>query len=305
MDSFQHEALMYAGEDDFVGQLAPFIRDSVDADEPILVMVTPDKAERLRAAVGDTDGVEYADMRTIGRNPARIIPAWRDFAGRHDGRRLRGIGEPIWADRDPDELLECQHHESLLNRAFAEAEGFRLVCPYDTSTLPDSVIEEARRSHPTVMSGGEVTVSETYRGHEKAGHAFGDRLSEPPTMRHLLRFERFTLSAVRVFAERRAARAGLSKQRKDDAVLAVNEVASNSVLYGGGHGVVRSWRQGDSLIFEVSDRGRIQEPLVGRMRPDLGKGGGHGLWLVNQLCELVQVRSSVAGTVVRLHIALS
>jgi anti-sigma regulatory factor (Ser/Thr protein kinase) len=88
-------------------------------------------------------------------------------------------------------------------------------------------------------------------------------------------------------------------------VLAVNEVASNSVVYGGGHGVVRSWRQGDSLIFEVTDRGRIQEPLVGRTRPDLGKAGGHGLWLVNQLCELVQVRSSVAGTQVRLHIALA
>jgi hypothetical protein len=26
------------------------------------------------------------------------------------------------------------------------------------------------------------------------------------------------------------------------------------------------------------------------------------MWLVNQLCELVQIRSSMAGTIVRLHI---
>jgi anti-sigma regulatory factor (Ser/Thr protein kinase) len=305
MHSFQHEALLYEGQEDFVGQLAPFIRDSAEAEEPVLVMVNPGKADRLRAAIGEPPGVEYADMRAIGRNPARIIPAWRDFAARHDGRTMRGIGEPIWADRDPDELLECQHHESLLNRAFADAEGFRLVCPYDTTNLPESVIQEARRSHPMVVSAGKTSVSETYRGHDKAGHAFSDRLAEPPTMRHLLRFERFTLSAVRAFAERRAARAGLAQQRKDDAVLAVNEVASNSVLYGGGHGVIRSWRQGESLIFEVSDRGRIHEPLVGRKRPELDNPGGQGLWLVNQLCDLVQVRSSAAGTVVRLHIVLA
>jgi hypothetical protein len=69
--------------------------------------------------------------------------------------------------------------------------------------------------------------------------------------------------------------------------------------------VLRSWSRGGSLIFEVIDRGRIDEPLVGRTRPVLGEPGGHGLWLVNQVCELVQVRSSDAGTVVRLHVALA
>jgi anti-sigma regulatory factor (Ser/Thr protein kinase) len=306
MHSFQHEALMYAGDDDFVGQLAPFIRESAEADEPILVMVTADKVARLRGALGgDPPGVEFADMGAVGKNPARIIPAWREFAGRHAGRRMRGIGEPIWADREPDELVECQHHESLLNTAFADASGFRLVCPYDTTALPWPVIDEARRSHPTVVTGAETSESELYRGHDRAAHAFGDRLPEPPTMRHLLRFETFTLSAVRRFAERRAAHAGLAESRKDDVVLAVNEVATNSVRHGGGHGVLRSWSRGGSLIFEVIDQGRIDEPLVGRTRPALEEPGGHGLWLVNQVCELVQVRSSDAGTVVRLHVALA
>ena len=29
--------------------------------------------------------------------------------------------------------------------------------------------------------------------------------------------------------------------------------------------------------------------------------GGRGVWLANQLCDLVQIRSGAAGTVVRLH----
>jgi hypothetical protein len=31
-------------------------------------------------------------------------------------------------------------------------------------------------------------------------------------------------------------------------------------------------------------------------------GGGRGLWLTNQLCDLVQIRSGDAGTVVRAHV---
>jgi hypothetical protein len=29
--------------------------------------------------------------------------------------------------------------------------------------------------------------------------------------------------------------------------------------------------------------------------------GGYGLWIANQMCELVQIRSGDGGTVVRLH----
>ena len=67
-------------------------------------------------------------MEVIGRNPARIIPAWRRFVADHateDGGGMRGIGEPIWAERALDELAECQLHEWLLNLAFA-ADSFRL-----------------------------------------------------------------------------------------------------------------------------------------------------------------------------------
>jgi hypothetical protein len=35
-----------------------------------------------------------------------------------------------------------------------------------------------------------------------------------------------------------------------------------------------------------------------RRGPD---GRGHGLWLVNQVCDLVELRSGDAGTTVQLH----
>jgi anti-sigma regulatory factor (Ser/Thr protein kinase) len=306
--SFQHEAMLYDDREQFVAGAAAFIREGLAAGEPTLVIVKADKIGWLRGELrGEADSVQFADMGKIGRNPARIIPAWREFAQANAGAAhgVRGIGEPIWAGRSPTELVECQHHESLLNKAFADTGGFRLICPYDISSLPPEVVHEARRSHPRIRVGGSVGSSDAYRGDEEAAYAFGDPLPEPRVPRHVLPFGVGTLSTVRKFAARHAALAGMSPQRKDDVLFAVNEVATNSVRHAGGRGQLRTWRDSDALVFEIRDDGRINEPLVGRTRPALGQISGMGLWLVNQICELVQVRSSAAGTVVRMHISLS
>jgi hypothetical protein len=59
------------------------------------------------------------------------------------------------------------------------------------------------------------------------------------------------------------------------------------------------------VTCEVRDSGFIAEPLVGRFRPSAAVEGGHGVWLANQLCDLVQVRSSRAGTTVRLIVQIA
>jgi hypothetical protein len=54
----------------------------------------------------------------------------------------------------------------------------------------------------------------------------------------------------------------------------------------------------------VQDDGHITNPLVGRQAPGSFDDASRGLWVVNQLCDLVQVRSSVEGTTVRVHMSL-
>ena len=111
------------------------------------------------------------------------------------------------------------------------------------------------------------------------------------------------LSAVRLQVGGSAAAFGLDAARTADLVLIVNEVATNSLRHGGGSGVLRIWDEGSSLICEVSDAGRIEDPLVGRGEPSADLGSGFGLWLANQLCDLVQIRTFSTGSVVRLHVA--
>jgi anti-sigma regulatory factor (Ser/Thr protein kinase) len=304
---FRHEALLYSSPQEFLEGLLPFIRAGVEAGEPLLAVVGADKIELLRSALGEqADAVRFADMADVGRNPARIIPAWQDFVDKHaaSGRPLRGIGEPIDDCRAPDELVECQRHESLLNLAFADVSDFWLVCPYDTGSLPESVIEDARRAHPLVAQAGERRRSASYGGLAHVIAPFDEPLSEPPGRPHDLVFDRHALSALRTFVALTAAEAGLRPDRADDLVLAVNEVAANSVVHGGGRGELRIWGEDAAVVCEVRDTGRIDRPLAGSRRPEPRQPGGSGLWIANHTCDLVQIRTFAEGSAVRLHMRL-
>jgi len=301
-DGFRHEALLYSGEADFLIGTVAFIRRGLEAGEAVLVVESPAKVAALRRELGeDASSVHFADMSKVGSNPARIIPAWREFVAEHgrDGKGLRGIGAPIWAERTPDELVECQRHESLLNVAFAGGLPWRLLCPYDISALPPEVIDEARRSHPYVTQRHVELPSPQYRGLEESASQPDAPLRRPPPDAAGMPFRQDDLARVRELAGRLAARAGLDPSRTSDMVCAVNEVATNSVRHGGGGGSFLVWEDGGGIVCEVRDRGRYDKPLADRER-DPGTSGSRGLWLANQLCDLMQIRSYPTGTVVRL-----
>jgi anti-sigma regulatory factor (Ser/Thr protein kinase) len=304
-DAFRHEALLYAGSDGFLAGTLPFIRDAVGAREPTLVMVSAPKIRLLRDALGpQAEAVQFADMEVVGANPARIIPAWRDFVDRNAASEqpLRGIGEPIWAERSPAELVECHRHEALLNLAFAEGCAMRLLCPYDTERLDDAVVAAAHHSHPTIVEDGVERESDDYQGMDVASAPFDHPLSDSPPGAGRMAFDGHTLDALRQFVAVEARRSGLPETACSDLVLAVNEVATNCVLHGGGDGTLLVWAEGDAVLCELRDRGHFDYPLAGRERPAPDRVGGHGLWLANQLCDLVQLRSFPSGTVVRLHV---
>lgn len=302
---FRHEAVLYAGEADFVRRMAAFIRDSLASEEPVLVVLIPEKIDLLRQALDDNARtVRFADMAEIGRNPARIIPLWRDFV---DGRsssakRVRGIGEPIWVGRTDDEIAESQRHESLINLAFDDAPAW-ILCPYDTEGLDAWVIDEALRSHPIVAINGSERASPVYRGLDAIAQPFDAPLPEP-TERPVVRMvEAGTLESLRRFIAELAQEFGLSRPRAADLVLAVNEVATNTLRHAGGRGILQAWQEADTLVVEITDEGHIGDPMVGRVAPGPQQQNGLGLWIANQTCDLVQLRSDETGSVVRLQIS--
>jgi len=87
-------------------------------------------------------------------------------------------------------------------------------------------------------------------------------------------------------------------------VLAVSELAANTWRHTDAGGTVHIWAADGEVLCQVHDSGHVGDPLAGRRRPIPDAGRGQGLWVVNQLCDLVELRTGSTGTTIRLHIRL-
>jgi anti-sigma regulatory factor (Ser/Thr protein kinase) len=115
---------------------------------------------------------------------------------------------------------------------------------------------------------------------------------------------RSDLSQVRALVLRQARQAGLMEGRANDLVLAVSEVAANTLRHTRSPGTLAIWHDQDEIVCVIHDAGTITDPSVGRRKPPPGASGGHGLWLVRQVCDLVELTSDASGTTVRMHMTL-
>jgi anti-sigma regulatory factor (Ser/Thr protein kinase) len=297
---FQHQALIYEGADEYVAGTAPFLRAALEAGQPALVAVRKEQAELLRGELGREAGMlRFAPMQEIARNPAAVIPLWRDFVDENPGRAVRGVSELVWADRTPAEIEECHRHEALLNLVFAECRSWSLLCPYDACSLADDELERAATTHTLISREGRTEESAAF---DAGFDCLAGELPPPRVRPETVSFGLTELSEVRKRVTAAGERAGMDAHTVADLVIAASELAANSVMHGGGTGTLRLWRENGTLLVEVEDEGRIEEQLVGRLRPGITQEGGRGLWLANQLCDLVQIRSGETGTMVRLHV---
>ncbi|MBV9425314.1 MAG: sensor histidine kinase [Solirubrobacterales bacterium] len=299
-----HQALLYGSEDEHIAGCRQFIEAGLDRSEPVLVAVPRPKHRALRTALtGDARRVEFMDMSELGRNPSRIIPAVREWSEGQGRRRCRFIGEPIWPGRSRSETVEATRHEALLNFAFGES-PISILCPYDTDGLDPRVIADAERTHPELVRCGDRTASGGYTDPLNIWYSTEWPLPEPhATVAKISVGE--DLASLRRVVESYSRMVGLGVPRSSDLVLAVHEVATNALRYSDTPGELRMWIEGDRVVCEISDDGRLEDPLVGRRRPAPDWVSGRGLWLVNQICDLVELRPSASGTTVRLHVDIA
>jgi anti-sigma regulatory factor (Ser/Thr protein kinase) len=113
-------------------------------------------------------------------------------------------------------------------------------------------------------------------------------------------FDSGTLYALRAAVQAHASRAGMPADRAGDMVLALHELAANAIRHGAGRGRLRIWLAAGTLSCEVLDGG-----APGRDgRADAGDPvkdpwpalDGHGLWLVRQVADRLELLSGPRGT---------
>jgi anti-sigma regulatory factor (Ser/Thr protein kinase) len=301
VEPFVHPALFYRGEEEYLHGTVPFVRDGLKAGEPVAVAVPGPSLAVLKAALGeDVAHVKFLDMTEAGRNPGRIIPrVLRAFADTHRDTRVRIIGEPIWAGRSTVEYPACVQHEALINPAF-QGRDVTILCPYDADRLDEQVLTDAYATHPLIISGGTERPSTAYAP-EHVVARYNQPLERPAAAEELV-FQADQLPSARHFAVEQAARFGLSGGRLEDVALIVAELTTNSVVHGGGSGVLRVWADGGQVVCEVRDQGNLDDPLAGRRPPARDRLGGRGLLLVHSLADLVRIHTGPDATAVRCYI---
>jgi anti-sigma regulatory factor (Ser/Thr protein kinase) len=296
----RHEAAYYNGPKDYLPAVLPFIEEGLSAAEPVLAMVPSSAAELLTERLnGHGRGLTFSDMGRLGRNPGRIISAVWDFIAQHPGRSVRVLGEAVWPARSAAEVRETVRHEALINQAFVTS-PVTLLCPYDVGQLAPRITAQAGRTHPVIRTALGFEPSPDYAA-GRVPRCAARALSPPPPDAEQLAYTR-DLRSVRALVGRHAERAGLDADRTADLVLAVGEVSANTLRHTTGSGTVWVWHRPTEVICQVHDQGWISDPLAGRRRPP--EASGLGLWVVHQVCDLVQIRTGRRGTTVRMHMSL-
>jgi anti-sigma regulatory factor (Ser/Thr protein kinase) len=126
----------------------------------------------------------------------------------------------------------------------------------------------------------------------------------PPADPAVLHTYRTDLAKVRALVIEQARAAGLTESRANDLVLAVSEVAANTLRHTASSGTLTIWHDRDEIVCEIRDEGEITDPLAGQRRPAADATGGHGLWLVHQVCDLVELSSDATGTTIRMQMGI-
>ncbi|WP_225638799.1 sensor histidine kinase [Streptomyces solaniscabiei] len=304
-----HHGLVYGSSQEFLAATVPFCLEGLEQQDAVLAVTTPANIDLLREALGEESGqVKFIDADEWYRTPGRTLAAYyryvdrRTRTGRH--QQVRVIGEPVWHGRDTLETAEWTRYEAAINVAFAHCPAW-IVCPYDTRVLPESIVADARRTHPYLAVAASSRPSDRYEDptadngrHRPLAPVSGE--GEEAVMRFGA-----DLSEVRSTVAEAAAGMGLSADGTQRLVFAVNEVATNAVQHGGGAGHIALRRAGRRIVCDVTSTGPNKTDwYLGYLPPDPQQQRGHGMWVVRQLCDLLEVHTDQDGTTVRLHVSL-
>lgn len=298
-----HSALIYHSEREYVDSLVQFISDGLDLAQPVFVAVPGDRLSLLRGGLGDAAAdVTMADITDFGRNPGRILAAELAFVERHPDQRVRILAEPVWAGRTPVEYAACMQHEALANVGFAPCDA-AVLCPYDASRLDESILADARVTHPLIWQGGSRTRSREYSLDAALDKCNQPLATHPAAVTYTVA-DPADLAGARAFGRRYGRLLGMSADRIGDLMLVASELATNSLAHAGSACRLAFWYEAGHVVCEARDLGYLADPLAGRRPPAATGSGPYGLLVINAIADLLRTHTTPAGTTIQAYLRL-
>jgi anti-sigma regulatory factor (Ser/Thr protein kinase) len=298
--SLRHDAFVYESDDQFATRMSRFLADGLDEGAAAVAVTSRTNWSLLRETLGDRAAdVHFTERHECYSRPAKAL-AHYDATFRHhlgNGRRSARVLAEVQFGPTPEEWAEWTAYEAIANRAFAHRPAW-IVCPYDARALPESVIDDAWRTHPHVTMDGRMP-SCSYRGGEALVRAITPKHDPLPELMQLP--HPWDAQMFRELLAVRLATADVPAGRRLDMLVAAGEAFANGSKHGGGVTMVRTGLVDDRFVCEVTDAGvGFDDPFAGYLPPRSEHGPGVGLWVARQLTWRVDVLNSPRGLTVRL-----
>jgi anti-sigma regulatory factor (Ser/Thr protein kinase) len=301
----QHAAAFHRSPADLLAQLLPMVTAGLRSGAPVALAVNPATEAALYDGIGNPPGLillsrpegpDAESGQTLAARRARELRELTATTGRpvtvvtEHTSRLDGVDGTFWTELD-----------AAFNIALAEL-PVTLTCFFPELPLHQEVLDGARRNHPLLLLDGELRHNPHHRAPREVlaeQPAPAPVLLGPPELR--LSFGAWQLHEVRGAVEDALLSANCPRERAEDVVLAVNEVATNAVEHGDSRAELFIWVDDDGVVCEVHDRGSLRDPLPGLAAPHSSNPRGRGVWIARQLCDSLHVWSDDRGTHVRMR----
>jgi len=301
-----HAAGFHDSEHDLLQQLLPLVTAGLERGEPVAIAGRPSTMEAVYDTFGGVPGLlqlappegsDGGSGQTLAGRRARQLRELTHSAGAvnvisEHWNRFDGLDGGFWTELD-----------AAMNVACADL-PVHITCFFPEMPLHLEIIEGARRNHPRLLVAGEHRHNPDFRAPREVlteWPAPAPVLLGAPDMQMV--FGAWQLNDVRNAVERSLLSFGYGRDRAEDVVLAVNEVATNAVEHGAGEALISMWEASDGFLFEVQDAGPLQDPLPGLRAPHPSEPRGRGVWIARQLCDSLHVWPDRSGTHVRMRAA--
>jgi anti-sigma regulatory factor (Ser/Thr protein kinase) len=302
-----HALLRYDSPESLCARAVPYVREGLDRGEAVMVVVSADVEQVLRAALGDDAArVRWeAGEVSYGRLGA-MFEGFRRFLGE---QRAAGVPMRLLAQNDTlgteERMAAYLRFEAMANEVYRPY-GYRWACLYDTRAHSAQVLGQVSQVHPRLLEqDGREIPNDDYL----EPSAYLARSGPPPPPPAAVQLDLAVTGPGRLVVVRRLLRrwADLHEMgdHAGDVVLAVGEAVTNALQHGTPPVRVRAWTADRLARVQVHDRGLTPIPATaGYQRPPPELDCGYGLWVARQLADVVTTRTDRGGTTITLDFPL-
>jgi anti-sigma regulatory factor (Ser/Thr protein kinase) len=300
-----HSAVVYDDDQQLLDAAVPFLRAGVAGGETTLLSVGDRERSLILGGLGDPSGIDAvapwaatAAFTTLRQNH-RLITDRPSSAG-----RVRILGE-VPGTAETISWAAWVRYETAINHVYSDL-PVSMMCAYDRRSIPGAVLDDVIHTHP-LLSASDTSaensrfVQPTSFLEQLSARDVDDVESEPPDIVLVAQLPGPARRSVAALAET----VGLRRPTVDAMALAVGEVVTNALMYGGPPVVVRAWAPPDRVVVSVLDHGSgPDDPFIG-MLPVPMSAGGLGLHVAYQTCSLVTMTRGDQGFTVHLTMCQS